>query len=334
MPTTPPSASGRPGPTRSPAPPPPKPTAEPLSPAEQDAARFGRPAAGWRRWLYTVIFESDTPEGKAFDVALIWAILLSVGVVMLDSVATLHERWSLAFSAAEWGFTLLFTVEYLARLLCVRHPLRYAFSFYGLIDLLAVAPTFLAVLVPELHALIDVRILRLLRVIRIFKLTHYARELRFLSNALAASARKIAVFLSVVVMLVVVLGTVMYVVEGPTNGYTSIPMSVYWAITTLTTVGYGDITPKTDLGRAIASLMMLLGWGVLAVPTGIVTAEMTLHRHAGGGAPAGGGSGGSGVGRGVGRGEGGPRRCIACQTDDHQLDSHHCRHCGSRLPSL
>ncbi len=208
-------------------------------------------------------------------------------------------------------FTLAFTAEYVARLVCVRHPGRYAFSFYGVIDLMALLPTYIALLVPEMQALIDVRVLRLLRVFRIFKLTAYVSEYQSLGRALGASRRKILVFLSAVMMIVLVMGTLMYVVEGPANGYTSIPTSVYWAITTMTTVGFGDITPKTDLGRFISSVMMLLGWGTLAVPTGIVTAEMTALRTAI--APT-------------------TRTCHECLTEGHLPEANYCLHCGAQLP--
>lgn len=272
-----------------------------------------RPAAGWRRQLYVVIFEADTRAGRLFDIGVIIAILASILVVMLDSVASISQQHNRLFIALEWAFTLMFTAEYIARLLCVPHPWRYARSFYGVIDLLALLPTYLAVLVPELHALIDVRVLRLLRIFRIFKLTRYAAEFRHLSDALAASRRKIAVFLGFVLMVVVVTGTLMYVIEGPGNGFTSIPTAAYWAITTMTTVGFGDITPKTDLGRLLASLMMLLGWGVLAVPTGIVTAEMSAQRNS--------------TPRPV-----TTRTCPECLTEDHRADANFCRHCGHRLP--
>lgn len=277
----------------------------PLSDAEQ----FGKPLEGWRLRLYTIIFEADTRAGKTFDVALIAAILLSVTVVMLDSVQPLRERHRLLFDVLEWGFTALFTVEYIARLACVRFPGRYARSFFGVIDLLAILPAYLAALVPELHLLMDVRILRLLRIFRVFKLTQYAIEYRLLARALTNSRRKILVFLSFVLMVVLVMGTAMYVVEGPQNGFVNIPTSVYWAITTLTTVGFGDITPKTDIGRFIASLMMLLGWGTLAVPTGIVTAEMTSIRL-----------------RPV-----TTRTCQVCLTEDQAADANYCRHCGAKL---
>jgi voltage-gated potassium channel len=210
----------------------------------------------------------------------------------------------------EWTLTLLFTAEYLARLLCVRHPLRYARSFYGVIDLLAVLPTYLAVLVPGLHALIDVRVLRLLRIFRILKLGAYVAEYGALGAALWATRRKILVFLTFVLMVAVVLGTMMYVVEGPANGFTSIPVSIYWAITTVTTVGFGDITPKTDLGRLISSMMMLLGWGTLAVPTGIVSAEFAARR---GQEPT-------------------TRHCPDCLSEGHLPSARYCRDCGARLP--
>ena len=274
---------------------------------------LGRPLSGWRLAGYTVIFEADTVAGRRFDQGLILAIVLSVAVVMADSVPPLRQAYGGLFDALEWFFTGLFTLEYLARLVCVRHPLRYATSFFGVIDLLALLPTYLALFFPELYALVDVRVLRLLRIFRVFKLTAYVAEYQGLALALAASRRKILVFLSAVVMLVLILGTVMYVVEGPGNGFTSIPTSVYWAITTVTTVGFGDITPKTDLGRFIASFMMLLGWGTLAVPTGIVTAEMAAQR-----------------GRPLERPT--TRTCPECLTEGHAAHARYCLACGARLP--
>ncbi|HEX5048038.1 MAG TPA: ion transporter [Gammaproteobacteria bacterium] len=277
--------------------------------AEIDAARFGRPAGGWRRRLYGVIFESDTPEGLLFDRALLVTILASVGVVMLDSVVPMASRYHGPLVTIEWLVTALFTIEYVARLICVDRPWRYVCSFYGLVDLASVLPTYLAIFLPELHALIDVRVLRMLRVFRILKLTQYLAEFQLLGAALSASRRKIAVFLSAVLMIVVTLGTVMYVVEGPANGFTSIPVSVYWAITTMTTVGFGDIAPHTSFGRLVASVMMLMGWGVLAVPTGIVTAEITSQRLR---VPTG-------------------RGCAKCGAGQHTADSRYCRVCGERL---
>ncbi|WPH14096.1 ion transporter [Variovorax paradoxus] len=237
-------------------------------------SRFDKPASGWRRQLFTVIFEADTRAGLLFDLALIAVIVTSVLVVILDSVQSIREQWRPVFNVLEWMFTILFTLEYIARLACVNKPMRYALSFYGVIDLLALLPTFLVALAPELAYLIDVRVLRLLRVFRIFKLSRYSVEYRALVSAVAASRRKITVFVGFVMLVVLVMGTLMYVVEGPVHGFTSIPVAIYWAISTMATVGFGDLVPKTDLGRAIASVMMLLGWGVLAVPTGIVTAEM------------------------------------------------------------
>ena len=272
-----------------------------------------KPLEGWRLRWYTIIFEADTRAGRIFDKTLIVVILLSIGVVMADSVQAINQVHGPTLMKLEWFFTLLFTAEYLARLLCVRRPMQYATSFYGVIDLIAVLPTYLALFVPGLHALIDVRVLRLLRVFRVFKLTAYVAEYQSLARALSSSRRKIMVFLSAVMMLVLVMGTVMYVVEGPVNGFTSIPTSVYWAISTVTTVGFGDITPKTDLGRLIASFMMLLGWGTLAVPTGIVTAEMAAHRR-------------------VDWTQVTTRTCHECLSEGHAADADFCFHCGARLP--
>jgi voltage-gated potassium channel len=265
------------------------------------------PPQPWRRRLHQVIWDTDTPAGVLFDKLVVIAILVSVAVVLLDSV----QRRSL-FTVAEWFFTLLFTVEYVARLVSVQRPLKYALSFFGIVDLIAVLPTYLALVVPELHALIDVRILRLLRIFRILRLTAYVAEYQVMGEALWASRRKILVFLAAVLMINLVLGTLMYVVEGPASGFTDIPTSVYWAITTMTTVGFGDITPKTGLGRTIASTMMLLGWGTLAVPTGIVTAEMTVRRHA----------------RPLPQG----RTCTTCGATGYGAEAKFCQQCGAALP--
>lgn len=270
--------------------------------------------SGWRLRWYTVIFEADTIAGRRFDLLLIALILCSIGVVMADSITHLHERYGLAFALAEWLFTVLFTLEYLARLFCSPKPWRYATSFFGVVDLVSVLPTYLALFFPELYALIDVRVLRLLRVFRVLKLAAYVSEYQSLANALIASRRKILVFLSAVLMLVVIMGTVMYVVEGPANGFTSIPTSVYWAITTMTTVGFGDITPKTDLGRLISSAMMLLGWGTLAVPTGIVTSEMTSYKLNLKDSPT-------------------TRTCHQCLSEGHLSHAQYCYQCGASLPS-
>jgi len=284
---------------------------------ERDAFRpveYKGPRGGWRARIHEIIFGIDTAAGRIFDIGLVVAILLSILVVVLDSVPAIGGRHPQLMYALEWFFTLLFTVEYAARLATVRHPLLYAVSFYGLIDLLSVLPTYISLLVPGSEALLDIRILRLLRVFRIFKLTLYIEEYTRLAEALAASRRKIMVFLSVVLMAVLILGTVMYVVEGPEHGYTSIPTAMYWAIVTMTTVGYGDITPQTALGKAIASFMMLLGWGILAVPTGIVTAEMTARRN---------------------DRRNGTRtslRCAGCGSGGHDPGARYCKDCGAALP--
>lgn len=261
--------------------------------------------------MYVVIFESDTKMGLLFDRVLIYAILFSVVVVVLDSVASISKEFHSQLVTLEWVFTALFSIEYLARLYCAKYRWRYATSFYGVIDFLAVVPTYLALLFPELHALIDVRVLRLIRMFRIFKLTAYMSEYQHLAEALSASRRKILVFLSVVLMVVTVMGSIMYVVEGPSNGFTSIPIAVYWAITTMTTVGFGDITPHTDLGKLISSAMMLMGWGTLAVPTGIVTAEFAHRRNQ------------EFVAK---------KTCDACCSDGHETTNQYCRYCGTRFP--
>ncbi len=273
--------------------------------------QFGRPLGGWRLKLYTIIFEADTVAGRSFDLALVWLILASVAVVMLDSFESHHARWGGVFNVLEWSFTVLFTAEYVARLSCVRRPARYAGSVFGVIDLLAVLPTWAALFVPGLHALIDVRLLRLLRLFRILKLAAYVSEFAALSQALAASRRKILVFLSFVLLVVVVMGSIMYAVEGPANGFANVPVSVYWAITTMTTVGYGDMTPKTGLGQLIASVMMLIGWGTLAVPTGIVSAEFTAMRWRS--APT-------------------TRTCHDCLSEGHEATACFCKDCGAPLP--
>jgi voltage-gated potassium channel len=275
------------------------------------AAELGKPAGGWRLRLYRIVFESDTRAGRIFDIVLIVAILLSVTAVLVDSVESIASRHGVLLNRLEWMFTVLFTIEYVARLSCINRPLRYARSFFGIVDLIAVLPTYLAVFFPEAQVLIDVRMLRLLRCFRIFKLTQYLQEFRLLGRAMANSMRKILVFLSVVVIVVLIVGTLMYVIEGPANGFTSIPKAIYWALSTITTVGYGDIVPKTELGRALASVVMLIGWGILAVPTGIVTAEMTAQRFV--------------------KAEPAHRMCSACGSTGHDGDSLYCRLCSARL---
>lgn len=265
---------------------------------------------GWRATLYEVIFGHDTPAGRRFDVALIAAILLSVLAVMLDTVATLHDRYGNLLLAVEWVFTILFTVEYGLRLASFPKPWRYARSFFGVVDLLAILPTYLSLVLPGTQYLLTIRILRVLRVYRILKLVEYLGESRMLLVALRDSRRKITVFLFAVLALVVILGSMMYLVEGHTNGFTSIPQSIYWTIVTLTTVGYGDITPVTSLGQVAASLIMLLGYAIIAVPTGIVT--VALSRTSQGAAAE-------------------RRVCPDCGQDGHTATAVYCQWCSARL---
>ena len=263
----------------------------------------------WRVWLFHIIFESDTPGGKLFDLGLIIAIALSVAVVMLDSVRAVRLQWAPLLHAAEWFFTLLFTVEYIVRLLCVDRPSRYARSFFGVVDLLAILPTYFAFFLPATAYMVVIRVLRILRVFRILKLGAYLGEANVLLLSLKASRKKIEVFLFTIVMLVIIFGSLMYVIEGEQNGFTSIPRSIYWAIVTLTTVGYGDIAPRTNLGQALASVIMICGYGIIAVPTGIVSAEMVKI---------------SGT-------EGKQRLCSDCGARFHDWDAGFCKHCGNRL---
>ena len=260
--------------------------------------------------LYVIVFESDTRAGLLFDKILIYTILLSLLSVIFDSIEPVAMRFHHGFSVLEWIFTLAFSIEYIIRVYCSKKRMGYVLSFYGIVDLLAVIPTYLALFFPDLHALIDVRVLRLIRVFRVFKLTAYMHEYAHLSSAFSASRRKITVFLSVVLAVVMVMGTLMYVVEGPQHGFTNIPVGIYWAITTMTTVGYGDVTPKTDLGQMIAAVMMLMGWGTLAVPTGIMTAEMS-RQH---------------------RDIKGMVTCSRCGKEGLEPEDRYCRQCGEKLP--
>lgn len=267
------------------------------------------PSGGLRRRLYVVIFEAETPAGRGFDVALLVLILLSVFAVLLESVEGFRADYGRELRWLEWGITLLFTSEYLLRLWVVRRPLAYAGSFFGLVDLLAVLPTYLSVLVPGAQSLLVIRALRLLRVFRILKMVHFLGEARVLGRALRASGRKITIFLATVLTLVLVIGAAMYLIEGPENGFISIPESMYWAIVTMTTVGYGDIAPQTVPGKLLASLVMILGYGIIAVPTGIVTVEMAEATR---------------------RGRR-PRACPACGAEGHDLDARFCKLCGAGL---
>jgi voltage-gated potassium channel len=262
----------------------------------------------WRESLHEIIFEADTPAGKAFDVALIAAILLSVVAVMLESMARVRASYGGALYLAEWFFTIVFTVEYVLRLSTVDRPMRYARSFFGVVDLLAVIPTYLSLLIPGTQYLLVIRMLRLLRVFRVLKLVTYMSEARMLMRALRASRSKIVVFLLTVTILVVILGSMMYFIEGAEHGFTSIPRSIYWAIVTLTTVGYGDISPQTPFGQALAAFVMIMGYGIIAIPTGIVTAEITRSER-----PVSG------------------QACPSCSLEGHDQGSRYCKHCGSAL---
>ena len=262
-----------------------------------------------RSRLHEIIFEADTPAGKLFDVLLILSIVFSVVLVMLDSVGEIHQRYGDLLYIGEWVFTILFTIEYLLRLYSVGRPLSYATSFFGMVDLLAILPTYLSIIFPGAQYFLVIRILRVLRVFRVLKLVQYVSEARVLMQALRASRRKITVFLFVVLTLVVIFGSLMYIIEDPESGFTSIPRSVYWAIVTLTTVGYGDISPQTGLGQTLAALIMIIGYGIIAVPTGIVTAELTQSYKKSISTQA----------------------CPQCSAEGHDPDAEFCKFCGAAL---
>ena len=268
------------------------------------------PAENTRKKLYSIIFHSDSKAGKIFDVVLLWLILLSILTVFLDSVASIRKEYSLWIVAVEWVFTVAFTIEYVLRVYSSPNRLRYIFSFYGIIDLLAVLPAYLSLFIPNLQYLLVIRALRLLRVFRILKLTRYLNEGDVLKLALKASMYKIIVFLASVVTLVTIVGTLMYVIEGEENGFTSIPVSIYWAVVTITTVGYGDISPTTPLGQFLAGVLMIIGYGIIAVPTGIVSAEMTRASNAA------------------------LQPCVNCKTPVYPANAKFCSHCGTeqKLP--
>jgi voltage-gated potassium channel len=263
----------------------------------------------WKKRLYEIIFEADTPAGKSFDVFLLIVIALSSLVVMLESIPQVG-RYTNFFITLEWIFTILFTIEYILRLLVVRHKSRYIFSFIGIVDLLSILPTYLALIFSGAQVLIVIRIIRLFRIFRILKLAQFIGAGNTLRSALIASRHKISVFLLTVMMSVIIAGTLMYLVEGAENGFTSIPISIYWAIVTMTTVGYGDISPHTPLGQALASLIMILGYGIIAVPTGIVSAEMFDLKS---------------------KEKLTTQVCPNCLKDGHDKDAVHCKFCGTKL---
>lgn len=263
----------------------------------------------WKQNLYKIIFEADTPGGKAFDIILLISIILSVIVVLLDSVAGFHAKFGKFLFISEWIFTILFTVEYVFRIITSLNSRKYIFSFYGIIDLLAILPTYLSLVFAGTQYLMVIRILRLLRVFRILKLDRYIGASGFLLSALKNSRHKIAVFIGTVLTIVVIMGSAMYLIEGPENGFTNIPESIYWAIVTLTTVGYGDIAPVTFSGKVLASFIMILGFSIIAVPTGIITVEMSqIHAQSKK-----------------------TKTCINCNKSGHDEDAEFCKYCGNPL---
>jgi voltage-gated potassium channel len=263
----------------------------------------------WQSRIHEIIFEADTPSGKIFDISLIIIILLSVIIVMLDSVKEINTDIGYYLYGLEWVFTIIFTIEYILRLISVGRPLRYAASFFGIIDLLAILPTYFSLLFPGSQYFLVIRVLRLLRIFRILKLVQFLKEAQLLVKALRSSGRKVAVFLFTVLLLVIIFGSLMYVIEGEEHGFINIPTSIYWAIVTLTTVGYGDVSPQTGLGQTIASIIMILGYSIIAVPTGIVSVEMAQAYRTSVSTQA----------------------CPQCSYEGHDEDANYCKDCGARL---
>jgi voltage-gated potassium channel len=270
------------------------------------------PSKNWRQKIHEIIYEADTPAGKLFDVLLLVVILVSILLVMLESVDSIESQYATLLNSSEWVITILFSLEYILRIISVKNPKTYIFSFYGIIDLLSTIPKYISLFIVGTHSLIALRALRLLRVFRILKLTRFIGESANLGKALKRSRAKIAVFISFVIVLCVILGTVMYLVESEQDsGFTSIPRSVYWAIVTLTTVGYGDIAPITALGQFIAALIMILGYGIIAVPTGIVTSELTKSEEK--------------------LIPNNTQACVNCNETYHQDDAEYCHKCGKKI---
>jgi len=260
--------------------------------------------------LHEIIFEADTPKGKAFDIFLMVMIVASILVVMLESVGELQARFQTIFYILEWVFTIFFTIEYILRLYCVYSPLKYAKSFYGIIDVLAVLPTYLSLIIPGSQSLMVIRALRLFRVFRIFKLAHFLKEGHIIIQALRASRAKITVFLVFILLSVMIMGSLMYLIESEQNtGFTSIPRSIYWAIVTLTTVGYGDIAPQTNIGQFVAAVIMIMGYVVIAVPTGIVSSELLNQKEL----------------------QHNTQACRYCGEEGHDDDAVYCKYCGEIL---
>lgn len=263
----------------------------------------------WRERLYVIIFFTNTRAGRLFDTWLLAVVMASLVVVMLDSIGPVHAEYATGLAILEWGFTAVFAVEYLVRIYCHPQPRRYVFSFYGVVDLLSVLPAFIALAFSDAQYLMAIRIIRMLRIFRVLKLTPYLSQANFLLVALRGSRQKIVVFFLSVCTLITVFGTLMYVIEGPDNGFSSIPMSIYWAVVTLTTVGFGDIVPQTPLGKALATLVMITGYSIIAVPTGIFTAELASAM----------------------RGSGDAHDCPGCGKDLHEQGAAFCSRCGTQL---
>lgn len=265
----------------------------------------------WKQKLYIIIFEAETPKGKLFDVVLLIAILASVLAILLESVADIQNSIGSTLKLIEWTFTFLFSIEFIFRIICSPNPLKYMFSFFGLVDLLSILPSYIGLILPGMESMLVIRALRLLRVFRILKLARFLSEAEVLIKALKSSRPKILIFLGTIFIIVIIMGSIMYLIEGAENGFTSIPRSIYWAIVTMTTVGYGDIAPKTVLGQTVASFVMIMGYAIIAVPTGIVSAEISqasrddkIHQHLAN------------------------RTCSSCTLDGHEVDAKFCRACG------
>ena len=259
--------------------------------------------------LHTIIYEADTPAGKLFDIILLILIVISVLAVILESVASIHSRFGAELLLIEWIITVFFTVEYIGRILAVPKPLKYITSFYGIIDLLSLLPTYVGFFYPSFHFLLSLRSVRLLRVFRILKLIHFIGASNTLVVALRRSKTKIAVFMFTVMVICIIAGTIMFVVEGPENGFTNIPIGIYWSVVTLTTVGFGDITPQTPLGQLISTVIMIMGYGIIAVPTGIVTTEMARSRVV----------------------HSNTQVCPECHENEHPDNAKFCHRCGELL---
>ena len=264
----------------------------------------------WKHRLHEIVYEADTPAGKRFDLILLILILLSVILVMLESISSIHSQYEVELNSMEWVITGLFSIEYIIRLIAIKKPLSYVFSFYGIIDLLSTLPKYISLFFVGSESLIALRALRLLRVFRILKVTRFIGESNFLIKALYASRAKISVFLFAVFILCIIFGTLMYLIEGESSGFTSIPRSIYWAIVTMTTVGYGDIAPQTPLGQLLASFIMIMGYGIIAVPTGIVSSEMALQNN---------------------DVDTNTQACLQCNNELHKDGAIFCHQCGSTL---